>query len=103
MPPAQAIPADVVLQRTGAGVEATADLAVQAQQAGNLSLAERLYGQVLLENPNHAASLHNLGAIRLLRDDTAAAIELIDAALRIDPKRPMFHCTLGSALRAAGD
>lgn len=86
-----------------AELEATARLAVQRHKAGDLATAEQLYGHVLLLHPRHPLCLHNLGTIRLQRNDLAGAIELLEAAARADRSRSLFHCTLGTARLQSGD
>ena len=86
-----------------AELDATAKLAVQYHNAGALATAEKLYGHVLLVKPDHGLCLHNLGLIQLKRNDLAAALDLLEAAARADPGRPLFHSTLGNARLQAGD
>src|SRR5690349_11243949 len=60
------------------------DEAVALHGKGDLHGAELLYRQILTEQPRHFASLHLLGVIAAQRGDHSAALELIDAALRIN-------------------
>ena len=86
-----------------AELDATTKLAVQYHNAGDLATAEKLYGHVLLVKPDHALCLHNLGIIRLKRDDLGAALDLLEAAARADARRPLFQCSLGTARLQRGD
>lgn len=72
--------------------------AVQHQQAGRHEQAERLYGQVLAQEPNHPDALHLLGAIHLQRRDYQSAIKLVSRAIEVHPNVASFHNTLGLAL-----
>src|SRR5438477_5922182 len=56
---------------------------VALHRNGELRHAELLYRQVLTQQPRHLGSLHLLGVIAAQRGDHAAALDHIDAALRI--------------------
>jgi len=58
--------------------------ALAFHQRGNLDAAEKLYRQVLKLKPDHFGSLHLLGVIASQRGDHAAALDQIDAAIRIN-------------------
>jgi tetratricopeptide (TPR) repeat protein len=58
--------------------------ALAFHQRGRLGEAEMLYRQVLASEPWHFGSLHLLGVISSQRGDHAAALERIDAALRLN-------------------
>jgi len=92
-PPAQA----------NSDLDATARLAVQCHNAGDVANAEKLYAHVLMVKPDHAMCLHNLGIIRLKRNDLPAALDLLEAATRAEDRQPLFHCTLGTARLQSGD
>lgn len=80
-------------------LEGAVQLAVQRHQAGDLSGAEVLYGKVLSLHAHHAVALHNLALILLDRDDVAAALELLTAAVREKPLEPIFHFNRAVALQ----
>ena len=67
-----------------------------------LRLQEALLRHRLERNPNDFAAHLNLGAVLLSRLDTQAAVTTLEAAVRIDPKRPEAHDMLGSALSRVG-
>src|SRR6266850_1127091 len=72
---------------TASSSEQTARLfneAIKFHQRGVLDQAEKLYRQVLTHLPHHFHSLHLLGVIASQRGNHAAAIEQIDAALKIN-------------------
>ena len=84
-------------------IDAATRLAIQCHHAGDIATAEKLYGHVLLIKPDHPLCLHNLGTIRLKRNDLKAALDLLEAAVLAEGRRPLFHCTLGTARLQAGN
>jgi len=74
--------------------------AVAHHQTGALIEAERQYRHILTLVPNHADSLHNLGLIALQRGDAAAAVELIDKAIKINGAVAEYHYNVALAWRA---
>ena len=76
--------------------------AVQHHQAGRLADAEKLYRQVLAQQPNHADALHRLGGVlaALNRNDEAA--DSIRRALTLRPNWPEASSNLGNVLRNLG-
>ncbi|HEX5128221.1 MAG TPA: tetratricopeptide repeat protein [Usitatibacter sp.] len=73
--------------------------ALQLHQAGRIDEAERLYREVLREEPGHAVALHYLGLIAWARGDRAEAERLMRESLAIDAAVPDFHNNLGLLLR----
>ncbi|HWE01934.1 MAG TPA: tetratricopeptide repeat protein [Tepidisphaeraceae bacterium] len=71
-------------------------------QAGRLADAERIYRQILLEQPDHAVAMHLLGVLahQMGRDENA--IELIRRAIAIDPSMADAYSNLGSILQRQG-
>src|ERR1700704_2048835 len=74
------------------------DNALVLHKAGRLAEAERLYGQILAANPNHADALHLLGVVahQTGRDDVA--VDLISKAIALNDRVAEFHCNIRSAL-----
>ena len=72
--------------------------AIGLHQQGNLALAQRAYAEVLQADPRHADALHLLGVIAAQSNDPAAAVELIERAIAIDPLNFAAYGNLGSAL-----
>src|SRR5580704_17269184 len=70
-------------------------LAIQHHQAGRTAEAEKLYRQVLTEQPNHADALHLLGIITQQPD-------LIHRAVAINPTVADYHNNLATVLRDKG-
>lgn len=79
--------------------------AVAAHNGGDTAQAEQLYLQVLAQSPNNAASLHNLGLIRLGAGHIAEAVSMIERALLLAPKEETLKGTvrtLGLTLHGYG-
>lgn len=75
--------------------------AVALHKGGRLEEAKAAYEALLKRNPQDSDALHYLGLIASRQKDYAAAIELIGAAIKINPHNPAFHCNLGSAYRGS--
>ncbi len=84
-------PAAVVLQ-------ARFNKGVALHQQGQLVEAERIYGEVLQQQPNHFGALHLLGVIAAQTRRTERAVELIRKAIGLNAKVAAAHNNLGSAL-----
>jgi tetratricopeptide (TPR) repeat protein len=78
------------------------DQAITLHQGGDLAGAERLYQQILLLEPNSFAPRHMLGVIRFQQGRSAEAIDLINGALRLNPKIPAAWINLGHAQAQSG-
>ena len=93
-------------ERTGAAPASmprpqTAPLVEEAMrhlQAGRPREAEQLYRHVLLLDPRHAHSLHNLGAIAHTAGHHSAAADWYQLAIDVDGGCALFHFSLGQAL-----
>ena len=75
---------------------------VSAHQAGRLTEAKQLYAEILSQEPNNIAALHNLGLVRHQEGDSQQAIELIEMALILRPDHVKAHNNLGNALKDQG-
>jgi protein O-GlcNAc transferase len=69
--------------------------ALAHHQAGRLSVAEKVYRQILDVEPNHADALHLLGVLASQVHNEQAALDLIGRAIRVNPTVAAFHCNLG--------
>ena len=76
--------------------------ALAAHQQGDLDFAAHLYLSVLDTHPDQPDSLHLLGVIAAQRGRFADSLELIDAALRVNPGTASFHSNRGIALDGLG-
>jgi predicted O-linked N-acetylglucosamine transferase (SPINDLY family) len=77
-------------------------LALQHHQAGRLPEAERLYRQILSQNPQHANALQNMGILagQLGRNDQA--LDLSRRVVTLKPNSAEAYSNLGNALFALG-
>ncbi len=85
------------------GVATEAERVFQAglayHQRGDLQQAEAHYKHALSVFPEHAHALHNLGVLANQVGQFAAAVEIIDAAIRSEGDIPLFHFNKGVALQ----
>ncbi|MGA3066787.1 MAG: tetratricopeptide repeat protein [Tepidisphaeraceae bacterium] len=77
-------------------------LANQHHEAGRLAEAEKMYRQILQQQPGHADALHYLGLIAHQVGQNAAAVDLIRRGLAINPNLPEAHNNLGNVLKNTG-
>jgi Flp pilus assembly protein TadD len=66
-------------------------------QVGRLAEAEKIYGQILKVQPNHADSLHLLGVIYSQQGDHAAGLRQINLSLKVNSKNA-YDCTTAVVL-----
>jgi tetratricopeptide (TPR) repeat protein len=78
------------------------DQAIALHQVGNLAVAERLYQQVLLMEPNSFGARHMLGVVRFQQGRKSDAIDFITGALKLNPQVPGAWVNLGHVQAAAG-
>jgi tetratricopeptide (TPR) repeat protein len=78
------------------------NLAVRADNAGDLSQADRLYRAVLQLRPDHRHALHRLSIVEYRQGRPLAAISLLDRLLAIRPDFPEAHYNRGTILQALG-
>ncbi|MGA2440076.1 MAG: tetratricopeptide repeat protein [Tepidisphaeraceae bacterium] len=71
-------------------------------QAGRLAEAEKIYRQVLAQQPDHAEASHLLGVLARQSGDADAAVKLIRQAIRLKPDHAVAHGNLGNALKDLG-
>ncbi len=77
-------------------------LGTRHHQAGHVAEAERIYRQVLAVEPNHPDALHLLGVLALQGRQFDTAVQLIGAAIRVEPMQAAYHANLGEAHRHLG-
>lgn len=78
--------------------ERTLERAFDLHSARQFDEAERIYRQVLRENPRHPIALHLLGVLLFQLNKLEAAEESIRAAIAVDPQSAEFHASLGMVL-----
>jgi tetratricopeptide (TPR) repeat protein len=76
--------------------------AVDHHNAGRLHEASQGYQRVLAMRPNDAACLHLLGTIAYQLGRSDIAVNLVEAAVRIDGEVAAFHNDLGEIYRVLG-
>ena len=72
-------------------------LATAHHKAGRHAEAERLYRQVLMQNPRHVSALMNLGALQRATGRPREAIALYERSLALAPDHPGLRLNLGNA------
>ncbi|MGD0388832.1 MAG: tetratricopeptide repeat protein [Tepidisphaeraceae bacterium] len=83
-------------------IEQTFDVALQHHQAGRLHEAERLYRQILAQQPEHIDAMQNLGIIAQQAGRTGIAVDLIRRAIALRPNYAEAYSNLGNALKDNG-
>jgi protein O-GlcNAc transferase len=87
------------MQKPGVAVlEAKFGEASALHQLGKFAEAERLYGDVLRQQPNHLDALIRLGVIAAQTGRAERAVELFRRALKLNGTIPAIHRNLGMAL-----
>lgn len=76
--------------------------AVAHHRAGRFAEAERLYRQILRDNPRHADALHLLGLIAHEAGRNDLAADYIGHALGLRPDAPSYYLSLGLVQQSAG-
>ena len=80
--------------------------ATAVHRQGKLAEAERIYRDILNQQPNHFDVLHRLGIIAAQTGRTEMAVELIGRAIELNSADANAHSNLGNALlelKRAGD
>jgi tetratricopeptide (TPR) repeat protein len=70
--------------------------ALQYHRAGHLVEAQQIYRDILTVDPNHEDSLHLLGMMAFHAGDPQKAIEMVQAAIAINPTTAAYHSNLGT-------
>lgn len=83
-------------------VDNALQLAVQLHRAGNLDVAQTLYGRILEAAPDHPDALHFLGVLSHQRGDSEAALDHINRSIAIDPDQATRYNNLGNVLLEMG-
>lgn len=81
-----------------AAVEAKFREASALHQQGKLADAQRLYGEVLRQQPNHFDALHRLAVIAAQTGQAERSAELFRRAIKLNAKIPAVHRNLGMTL-----
>jgi protein O-GlcNAc transferase len=78
------------------------DLAVRHHQAGRLQEAEKIYRQILTQQPEHVGAIQYLGVMAHQTGQSDLAVQLIRRAIAIQPNYLEAHINLGSILNDKG-
>ncbi len=71
-------------------------------QSGRLAEANVIYQRILLADPKHSDSLHLSGMVAYAAGDLPKALELIGAAVKLQPRADIYLGNYGNVLRASG-
>jgi len=77
-------------------------VAIGHHQAGRLQIAEQIYRQILLVEPQHAEALHRLGAIAHQLGRYELAVEYFGRSIELVGNVAAYHSNLGVAYQALG-
>jgi len=77
--------------------------ALRHHQMGQLDTAERMYREIIHDDPRHADALHLLGIALHQRRNNQAAVDYITRAIAVDASMAVFHSNLGAAYQALGE
>jgi tetratricopeptide (TPR) repeat protein len=83
-------------------IDPAMQLALEHHKAGRIADAERIYRQVLTQQPANSEALHLLGVLAHQNGRLDTGIELIQRAIAISPSHAHYHNNLGNVLRAKG-
>jgi predicted O-linked N-acetylglucosamine transferase (SPINDLY family) len=78
------------------------ELALEHHRAGRLPEAERVYRQILNQQPRHIEAIHFLGVIAHQVGKNDAAAELIRQAIALNPSYAIAYTNLGLVLKDSG-
>jgi tetratricopeptide (TPR) repeat protein len=80
----------------------TMEMALRSHRAGNLQLAEQLYGRVLQADRHHADAIHSLGVLAYQTGRSEQAVALISKAIALKPTQASYHSNLGLVHESLG-
>ena len=75
------------------------NLAIKNHQQNNLEIAENLYSKILKIEPNHIATLNNLGTLFIALGKYQKAKDCYERVIKISPNNADIHNNLGSAFK----
>src|SRR5579862_3985322 len=75
-------------------IQQALNVALEHHRAGRLHEAEKIYRQILAQQPRHAEALHLLGVIAYQVGQVDAAIDLLRQALAVRPDFAEAHSQL---------
>jgi protein O-GlcNAc transferase len=81
----------------------TLQLAIRHHQAGRLEEADRLYQQILQQNPENSKVWHLRGVVAAQSKQLDRALESMQKAIAIDPDKSEYHNDLGNLFAIQND
>lgn len=78
------------------GLDDALEIAARAHRAGDVAVAEALYGRILEAAPDHAGALHLYGVLNHQTNRPREAFRLIRRSIEIEPEDPSAHINLGN-------
>ncbi len=82
-----------------AALQAKFQQGLALHRQGRLAEAERIFGEILQQQPNHFAAVHMLGEIALRAQRLERALELLEKAITLKPDYADAYSDRGMALR----
>jgi tetratricopeptide (TPR) repeat protein len=79
------------------------NLAIKSHQEGKTVITQELYNQILKIDPNHSATLNNLGAIFKDLGENQKAKKYYEKAIKINPNYVNAHNNLGVIFQGLGE
>ena len=79
-------------------IHQTLQQSIKAHQEGKLEEAEKLYREILKNEPKHVDANHNLGLIKISQNKSAEAIPLLKIAVETNPSIEQFWVSYTTAL-----
>ncbi len=89
----------ISLKKSDQGLQKAIDL----HNSGDLQQAEKLYRQILQQDPQNSDAHHLLGLIAYQVKKYDAAIACIEKALALKPSTSVYHLNIGNVYKAQGD
>jgi len=86
-------------KKSAADIPALIEKAMKLHGSGQLAKAAAQYHEILGIDPRNAGALHLAGVVAHQSQKPTLALELINAAIAINPAAPEFHGNLGVVLR----
>lgn len=81
----------------------TLQIALQHHQAGDFAAAEKIYREILADNPDQADIWHLMGILFAQQQKFKESQEFIEKAVKLDPKNPAYENSLGNVFKNLGN
>ncbi|MBB70774.1 MAG: UDP-N-acetylglucosamine-peptide N-acetylglucosaminyltransferase [Legionellales bacterium] len=80
-------------------VQQMLEQAVSAHNSQDMAAAEKLYQQILDQEPQHGDSLHNLGLLHIQQNNVNKGIEYLEKCVKAVDNNSLYWQSLGTAYR----